>query len=149
MPIIAAAAGIAVAVTIEVTTVAVSIALERAAEAALTKFGSYVWQTARNELSDSKQPAKRGQPPHSHTRQLKKSTRFAFDRRSQSVVIGPTPIGKSGTAPTALEQGGNSRVTIRGQQKNVYVQPHPWMGPALQKESPKLPGLFDNSIQGH
>lgn len=62
-----------------------------------------------------------GQPPYSHTGDLRKIL-FAYDSPRQSVVIGPVKLNKSGSAPEVLEYGGNG------------VQARPYMGPALWKE---------------
>jgi len=65
---------------------------------------------------------------------------FAIDRRKPSVVIGPRIAPSlSTTAPKALEEGGRSSGATLG--------PHPYMGPALQKNLPAIRGIWKDSIK--
>ncbi|GHT23217.1 hypothetical protein FACS189419_06890 [Planctomycetales bacterium] len=94
----------------------------------LSKFGSYVRQTAKKSIRKRKGTSKPGSPPFSHTGTLKKFLFFGYDPNRRSVVIGPVVVpGKSGKAPSVLEHGG--RVVLpRG--NSATVAPRPFMQPA-------------------
>ena len=77
----------------------------------LSKAGAYVRTDAKRSIrkrSWRMPPAPPGKPPFSRTGLLKKFIFFRFDPRSMSVVVGPYKLPKMGTAPEALEYGGNS-----------------------------------------
>jgi hypothetical protein len=104
-----------------------------------------------------------------------KNILFAYEPQNQSVVIGPVRLnGKqvvggaivSGTVPQTLEFGGTvglreKRVGKRwvsiGRRKarpgqptrirKVKYAPRPFMGPALDREAPKFPTLWANSVR--
>jgi len=68
------------------------------------------------------------------------------------VVIGPVGFKKSDPpAPSVLEHGGDTVVLRRRGGKltsrKVKIAPRPYMAPALEKERPKLPLLWRNSIK--
>lgn len=92
-----------------------------------------------------------GKPPRTVLGLLKKFLYFAWDSSSRSVVIGPARLnGRSADdIPSVLESGGTTQVT-RGRGRvvrTVRIAPHPYMGPALIKEIPKLPGLWADSVK--
>jgi hypothetical protein len=111
----------------------------------LSKFGSFVRQTARKSMRKRKGVSKPGNPPFSHTGLLKKFLFFGYDANRRSVVIGPVMLpGKKGRAPSVLEHGG--RITLpRG--NTADVAPRPFMQPAFEKELPKAAGLWANSVK--
>ncbi len=55
------------------------------------------------------------------------------------------------TAPRALEHGGETVVHVRRKgrlvSRKVKIAARPFMAPALEKERPKLPLLWRNSIR--
>ena len=68
------------------------------------------------------------------------------------MVIGPQRLNqKVGDAPQALEYGGTSTIveSVRGRRKKrrVRVKARPFMGPAFQKEQPKLPAMWAGSVR--
>ncbi len=145
---------IGIAVAIEFTgDVVIPLLMHAAAHRVLMKFGAFVWQRARTSITPSKRPSQPGRPPHTHQKTLPKSIRFAYDEERTSVVIGPVPLpGKTGTAPAALEAGGNSKLRTmrRGIQvvRTSAIRARPFMGPALEAEEPNLPPLWANCLKG-
>ena len=63
-------------------------------------------------------------------------------------MIGPVRF-KQGEAPNLLEFGGTAkRVRTGGKQVIATYRPRPFMGPALEKEIPKLPAMWASSVKG-
>ncbi len=58
--------------------------------------------------------SKPGEPPRGRTRRLRRSIFFAFDPHTNSAVVGPIrfPGSRSAHAPSVLEFGGESTVTL-------------------------------------
>jgi hypothetical protein len=110
----------------------------------LSKFGSFVRRTARSSIRKRKRISHPGEPPSSHIGLLKKFIYFGYDPASRSVVIGPVRLSQNGRgeAPALLEHGGPAKV---GKQRAKY-KPRPYMGPAFEKEQPKLPAMWRDSI---
>jgi hypothetical protein len=82
--------------------------LSEATRKVMSKFGAFVRATARQSIKTKPTSSAPGQPPHSHTGQLKKGILFGYDERQQSVVVGPVKLPKKGNAPEALEKGGEA-----------------------------------------
>lgn len=127
-------------------------ATTKAQRRVLSRFGAFVRRTAKSSIRKRKRAAEEGKPPSSHTGILKKFLFFAYSPASQSVVIGPVRLGgKIGDAPRALEHGGRSKARRRERGRRVVraiqLKPHPFMGPAFEKEQPKLPALWRDSIR--
>ncbi len=126
-------------------------AVDAARRRVLSKAGAFIRQTARTSIRKRKGTSKPGSPPYSHVGLLRRFILFGYDRQSESVVIGPVGI-KGSTAPRVLEQGGTTTVTRgrRGKrtERRVRVAARPYMNPALEKERPKLPELWRNSVKG-
>lgn len=147
-------------------------AVERSKVRVFRKIGAFVRRTARGLIRKSTKTSRPGEPPKGKTNKLKGA--ILFDASGRSVVIGPalTPRAtKQGepvtsTVPRVLEEGGSIRVTevlyrgrwVRprsGQKvaglprrvRTVKVEARPYMGPALQKEMPKLPELWRDSVR--
>jgi len=110
----------------------------------LSKFGAFVRRTARSSIRKRKRISNPGEPPSSHIGLLKKFIYFGYDPDSRSVVIGPVRLSQNGRgeAPSLLEHGGPTKV---GKQRAKY-KPRPFMGPAFQKEQPKLRAMWRDSI---
>lgn len=89
-----------------------------------------------------------GQAPRSITGLLRKKIFYSLDNDRESTVIGPEWIaGKSGDAPYDLEHGGIAELTYgpnTGQR--VHIAPRPYMQPALDKVTPRMPAVFSNLI---
>lgn len=118
---------------------------------ALSKGGAFVRQAARTSIRKRKGSAPPGKPPHSHEGSLRRLILFGYDRSTDSVVVGPVGFNKS-TAPNVLEFGGRTVITrrVRGRlvRQRVKIAARPFMLPALEREAPKLPGAFKNSVRG-
>lgn len=127
-------------------------AVDKARRAVLSKAGAFIRTTARHSLRRRKGAAPPGQPPHSHTGLLKRFLYFAYEPASDSVVIGPAKLNKPGAAPRVLEHGGKTLIHQRQRGKvvrrRVSIEARPFMGPALEKERPRLPKLWAGSVRG-
>jgi hypothetical protein len=131
---------------------AVVRAVDSATRKVLSKFGAFVRTAARSSIRKRKRISEPGQPPSSHTGLLKRFIFFGYDTARRSVVIGPTRLNStSGTAPGSLEHGGATAVSTRRRGRRVTVRAkvsaRPYMGPALQRELPKLPAMWANSVK--
>ncbi|HOF17724.1 MAG TPA: hypothetical protein PK082_02350 [Phycisphaerae bacterium] len=100
-----------------------SAAVVRSVDAAtrkvLSKFGAFVRTAARTSIRPRKAPSAPGEPPHSHTGDLRRRILFAYDPASRSVVVGPTLfhhvqlsafLGPGVSVPELLEHGGKAGV---------------------------------------
>ena len=130
------------------TSKAVLSATDRATRRVLSKFGAYVRRTAKSSIRKRKAISAPGKPPSSHTGLLKRFILFGYDPAKRSVVIGPLRLtrGGRGDAPRALEEGGTSRMVRRGRKKRLKIKARPFMGPAMEKEKPKLPQMWRDSV---
>jgi hypothetical protein len=126
-------------------------AVDKAKRAVLSKAGAYITTTAKHSIRSRKTPAPPGQPPHSHKGTLRRLIFFAYDRSRDSVVVGPVGLGSS-NVPHILEFGGKTQIKRRRHGKVVRVRakisPHPFMGPALEKERPQFPKRWAGSVRG-
>ncbi len=117
-----------------------------------SRFGAFVRTAARHSIRKRKAASKPGQPPSSHTGLLRRLIFFGYDRNRRSVVIGPERLNqKIGDAPAALEYGGHSTVVeglrSRRRKRRVKITARPYMGPAFEREIPKLPAMWRQSIR--
>jgi hypothetical protein len=125
----------------------------RAERRVLSKFGAFVRRGARSSIRKRKRSSKRGQPPSSHTGLLKRNIFFVYEPVRSSVVIGPIRLNQAiGDAPAALEHGGRTQVLVgrrrkRRKVRTVTIQPRPFMGPAFEREQPKLPQMWKDSVR--
>ena len=76
-------------------------------------------------------------PPCSHQR---------LGPSASSVVIGPARLSGSTDAPETLEHGGVVTLKRRGRRIRKRYQPRPFMGPAFDRERPKLPAMWRDSV---
>jgi len=123
---------------------AVTSRTDRTTRRVLSRFGAFVRRTARQSIRKRKKPAPPGKPPSSHTGLLKKFIFFGYEPQKRSVVIGPVRLSQKGRgeAPALLEHGG----TGKAGKKRVRYRPRPFMVPAFEKEQPKLPAMWRDSI---
>jgi hypothetical protein len=125
-------------------------AMDSAKRKVLSQAGAFIRTAAKTSIRKRKKSAPPGSPPHSHEGSLRKLILFGYDRASDSVVAGPVGFAKS-TAPKALEHGGETVVHSRRKgrlvSRKVKIAARPFMAPALEKERPKLPLLWRNSIR--
>ncbi|MCK6458231.1 MAG: hypothetical protein L6Q92_17090 [Phycisphaerae bacterium] len=127
-------------------------AVDKAKRAVLSKAGAFIRTVARTSIRKRKGSAPPGSPPHSHVGLLRNFILFGYDRASDSVVVGPAKLNKPTEAPRVLEHGGVTTVTnfARGRlrKRRVRIMARPFMGPALEKERPKLPKRWAGSVRG-
>ena len=125
---------------------AVTSRTDHATRTVLSRFGAFVRRTARSSIRKRKNPAPPGSPPSSHVGLLKKFILFGYDPREESVVIGPVRLIQKGRgeAPALLEHGGTA-LSKRSGARATY-RPRPYMGPAFEKERPRLPAMWRDSI---
>lgn len=126
-------------------------AVDRAKRRSLSKAGAFIRQRARTSIRKRKRSSPPGQPPSSHTGLLRRFILFGYDRRSDSVVVGPVGFRRS-MAPNVLEFGGRVAVTgrrgSRKKKRTVRIAARPYMRPALEKERSNLPKVWRNSVRG-
>jgi len=126
-------------------------AADKAKRGVLSKAGAFIRQTARTSIRKRKKASPPGNPPHSHVGLLKRFIFFGYDKQSESVVVGPAKLTNSTDAPHTLEFGGTTTVESRRRGKKTKrrarIQKRPFMGPAMEKELPKFPDLWRNSIR--
>jgi hypothetical protein len=132
----------------------VARALEKSTAAALKQIGANVRRTAQTSMryatKKSPQAAPPGKPPKAHKPNafLRKQIIFVVD--GNRVVVGPTKSAmRAGNVPKVQEFGGSTTMTNRktGVRRVVTVRPHPFMGPALERESPTFPDYWKGSLQ--
>jgi hypothetical protein len=126
-------------------------AVDRAKRQVLSRAGAFIRTTAKHSIRKRKGTSPPGKPPHSHVGLLRNLIFFGYDERTDSVVVGPVGFKRS-SAPNVLEFGGTTTVVRRRRGKLVKrrarVAKRPYMAPALEKERPKLPKLWANSVRG-
>lgn len=132
-------------------------AVDRTTRRVLSKFGAFVRRTARSSIRKRKRTSEPGSPPSSHTGLLKRFIFFGYDAQKRSVVIGPERLTQRGRgeAPHLLEYGGTGSVQRKGpsaslragRRRRAKVRARPFMGPAFEKEQPKLPAMWRDSVR--
>jgi len=123
-------------------------AMDKATRKVLSRFGAFVRRTAKGSIRKRKKSSAPGMPPSSHTGLLKRFIFFGYDLSRKSVVIGPERLNAKNTdAPHTLEYGGTTTLAGRDSKRRIHIQQRPYMGPAFEKEKPKLPSMWKNSIQ--
>jgi hypothetical protein len=129
---------------------AVISAVDAAKRKVLSKAGAFIRTSAKTSIRQRKGTSKPGQPPFSHEGSLRRFIYFGYDRASDSVVVGPVGFRKS-VAPHVLEYGGTAAVPRRHRSgpatQTVEIAARPYMWPAFEKERPKLPLLWRNSVR--
>jgi len=119
----------------------------------LSKFGAFVRRTMKSSIRKRKRYSNPGDPPSSHVGLLKDFIFFSFDPQNRSVVIGPEKLNaKIGSTPEALEYGGSNVIATYRKRKvvskhTVNIKARPYARPALEKELPKLPEMWRNSVK--
>lgn len=87
---------------------AVIDAIGKANAKAMAAAGAAIRRHAQKSMPYRKRPSKPGQPPSAHKGQLKKLILFGFDLHTQSLVVGPVPLGGPAVVPPILEFGGQA-----------------------------------------
>jgi len=128
-------------------------AVARAERQVLSKAGAFVRRRAKGLVRKRKRVSRPGEPPSSHAGHLRRLIFFGYDRAASSVVIGPLRFGQ-GEAPALLEFGGivtrerkAGRGRTMGARRTMRYRPRPFMGPALEAETPNFPSLFKDCIR--
>ena len=128
--------------------------VNRATRRVLSRFGAFVRTAAKSSIRRRKKSSEPGRPPSSHSGDLKRLIYFGYDPKRETVVIGPLRLNqKIGNAPEALEHGGvsvvaeGSRRRRKRRRRKVMVQARPFMGPAMERETPKLPRMWADSVR--
>lgn len=130
---------------------AVTVAVGRAKRAVLSRAGAFIRAAARTSIRPRKGTSAPGRPPHSHEGSLRRLILFGYDPRTDSVVVGPVGF-RGSAAPSALERGGATTVVsrrqgARGARRTIRIAARPYMLPALEKERPRLPALWRDSVR--
>lgn len=113
----------------------------RAAKASvdvLRRMGAYIRRAAQSKVRQSRNPSQPGEPPHTRRGALKRGILFGVDRRTNSVVVGPS-IRFVGTSMQAHEFGG-------GYKRERYPK-RPLMGPSLRESAPHLARMWENAVK--
>ena len=116
----------------------------------LYRAAGYVRTIARRSIRKAKGKSQPGQPPKSHVGRLKQSIRFAVE--ATKAVIGPIRVWskhQSSALPgcALLEKGGTAiRTSKRGGVRRIRYRPRPFMGPALETATRKLPDMWRDAV---
>jgi len=113
----------------------------RAAKASvdvLRRMGAYIRRVAQSKVRQSRNPSQPGEPPHTRRGALKRGILFGVDRRTGSVVVGPS-IRFVGTSMQAHEFGG-------GYKRERYPK-RPLMGPSLRESAPHLAKMWEDAVK--
>ena len=113
----------------------------RAAKASvdvLRRMGAYIRRAAQSKVRQSRNPSQPGEPPHTRRGALKRGILFGVDRRTNSVVVGPS-VRFVGTSMQAHEFGG-------GYKRKRYPK-RPLMGPSLRESAPHLAKMWENAVK--
>ena len=121
--------------------------MDRAQRRVLSKFGAYVRRSAKSSIRKRKRASQPGSPPSSHTGRLKKFIFFLYEPQRRSVIIGPVLLGKGTDAPRLLEHGGSAVRRKRKKPVRITYAARPFMGPAMEREKPKLPAMWRDSVR--
>ena len=113
----------------------------RAAKASvdvLRRMGAYIRRAAQSKVRQSRNPSQPGEPPHTRRGALKRGILFGVDRRTNSVVVGPS-VRFVGTSMQAHEVGG-------GYKRERYPK-RPLMGPSVRESAPHLAKMWENAVK--
>jgi hypothetical protein len=124
--------------------------MKKANRRAMSKIGAFIRRRARSSLRRRKKPSPPGKPPSVHSRDrvaTLKNILFAYDPRSESLVVGPVKLGMGPeTVPQIHEFGGVVKARQVGRSgrsrtkhkpvrvRSIRYAPRPFMGPALEAE---------------
>lgn len=125
-------------------------ATTRAERKVLSKFGSFVRRTARSSIRKRRAISLPGEPPSGHLGLVRQFLFFVYDPGPNSVIIGPALLNRKasrGEALQLLEYGGETQRRTRGQVRMLHYRARPFMQPAFDREAPKLPGMWKDSIK--
>lgn len=129
-----------------------------------SRFGAFVRRSARSSIRRRLDSSRPGSPPTNVTGLLRRLIFFSYDRDIDGPVIGPTRAGRSQfgrTGAEVLEFGGPAQVTRfrrdgwtdQGSPRyqrvttRFNVAARPFMLPALQRESKRLPSMWTGAVR--
>ena len=143
-------------------------AVDEATRKNLSAGGALTRKIQQQSMRYGDKPSPPGSPPTAHRGGgspgkgpfLRKFVQFSFDPSTRSVVAGPAKLGR-GDAPEALEKGGTVRRRVRqrvGDKRggrltgkrvsvDITIRPRPSAKPALDKATPKLVGVWADSVK--
>ena len=104
----------------------------------LRRMGAYIRRAAQSKVRQSRNPSQPGEPPHTRRGALKRGILFGVDRRTNSVVVGPS-VRFVGTSMQAHEFGG-------GYKRERYPK-RPLMGPSLRESAPHLAKMWEDAVK--
>ena len=112
----------------------------------LRKAGGSIRLTAQRSMRRRKKGfSQPGQPPFSKQGLIRDFTFFAYDKDSDSVVVGPVGF-KRAIVPALHEFGGSQTVYHKGKSEVAKYPKRPYMKPALDKNINKIPEAFQDFI---
>ena len=111
---------------------------ERGSFRSLSHAAAAIRLTARRSIRRSKSYSAPGTPPHTRRGLLRGAIVYGVERHRDSALIGPT-YERVGTSAMAHEFGGRYR--------NEKYPKRPFMGPALEKLTPRLAGFWAGSVR--
>lgn len=137
-------------------------AANRARRRILIQAAIRIRDRARDSMPDRPGNAPPGKPPYMRNPWLRRAVLFAWDRDTQTAVVGPTRGVGFGAVEEqnlmhALEFGGRYRIGARSRKRRkvrhdrpivVNIPAKPYMAPALERESRNLPSYWRNAIRG-
>lgn len=141
---------------------AVNRAIERSIKRPLVRAGAYIRRAARQSMKRRKRPSTPGMPPHWHSPEPNlRTVWFAWDPFKDTVVVGPVLFRRAkdggGHVPPLHEKGGVKIIRrkaywfggsrFKKQKIPIRYPKRPFMVPALRREAPKFPGLWENSVK--
>ena len=115
---------------------------------ALSRAGALIRTTARRSMRRGGKVSLPGNPPKARGGQIKKFLFFVVDPIRENVVIGPAKLSEGTGAPKLLEHGGQEDRDLFGKTVVANYEPRPFMGPALDKQSAKLPQFWEDALKG-
>lgn len=130
-------------------------AVDKATRKVFMRFGAFVRRGAKSSIRKRRRISDPGSPPSSHVGTLKRLIYFGYDPVQKSVVIGPEMFRGQANAPL-LEYGGRTRLRRRARRGRIPMRSgaviatykaRPFMGPAFEREKPKLPAMWAGSVK--
>lgn len=116
---------------------------ERAQLKMLAKHGAYVRRKAKSMIRRRKRVSSPGEPPSSHSGELRNFIFFFVEKADKNVITGPILLNSkrnnSPPNPSLLEHGGdavrrrwNAKKREWGEARGVHYEPRPFMAPAQE-----------------
>ena len=107
--------------------------------------GATIRKIARRRFRRRSRPAMPGESPTDRTGKVKKFIFYSLDPIADSLLVGPTPVGRHDTAG-ALEHGGWFTIrNQRGKYVRAFYHQFPFMAPALEDALPYIGDIWANT----